>query len=141
MQPLGHNRHGPKIGRGSAPFVGRGARSPSNTMSPGPTFLPSGILTHAAIWPQQTWAENWGKLGPHLTQCGQGKAYVHSKWHLDPSNRLATIHQHHRQIGQDRQWSDSIQRTVLPRMKPVDDFPRFGSVLLSSFSALVLLSE
>jgi len=27
-----------------------------------------------------------GELGPHLTQCS------HAKFHLDPSNRLATIH-------------------------------------------------
>jgi len=39
------------------------------------------MLIHAAIWPQQIWAENWGgcaplgegELGPHLTQCGQGR--------------------------------------------------------------------
>jgi len=37
-------------------------------------------------------------------------------WHLDPSNRFATIHQHHRQTDrQDRQRSDSIGRTVLGR--------------------------
>jgi len=29
-----------------------------------PTFLPSGILTHSAIWPQQIWAENWWGLCP-----------------------------------------------------------------------------
>jgi len=29
-----------------------------------------------------------------------GEAYFHAKWHLDPSNRLATIHYRHRQ---DRQ--------------------------------------
>jgi len=23
---------------------------------------------HPAIWPQRTLAENWGALGPHLTQ-------------------------------------------------------------------------
>jgi len=33
-----------------------------------------------------------GDLGPHLTQCGQTEAYLHAKFHLDPSNRLATIH-------------------------------------------------
>ena len=27
---------------------------------PRPTFVPSGILIHPAVWPQQTWAENWG---------------------------------------------------------------------------------
>ena len=37
------------------------------------------------------------------------EAYLHAKFHLDPSNRLATVNQHHRQ---DRQWSDSIGRTV-----------------------------
>ena len=51
------------LGDGSAPpFWERGAGSPSNTMSLGtrPTSLPIGILIHPAIWPQQTWAKNWG---------------------------------------------------------------------------------
>jgi len=39
-----------------------------------------------------------------------GKAYLRAKFHLDPSNHLATIHQRYRQTGQ---WSDSIGRTVL----------------------------
>jgi len=49
----------------------------------------------------------------------RAEAYPHTKFHLDPSNRLATIHQRHRQIGHryrtDRtgQRSDSIGRTVL----------------------------
>ena len=63
MQPFGHNRHGPKIGRGDcAPFFERGTGSPSNVMSLGqrPTSVPCGILIHPAIWPQQIWAENWG---------------------------------------------------------------------------------
>jgi len=54
---------------------------------------------------QRIWAENWwdcaplgeGELGPHLTQCGQAEAYLHAKFHLDPSNRLATVHERHRQ--------------------------------------------
>jgi len=29
------------------------------------------------------------------------EAYLHTKWHLDPSNRLATIHQRYRQDRQD----------------------------------------
>jgi len=41
-----------------------------------------------------------GELGPHLTQCGQGRDLPHVKFHLDPSNRLATMHQCHRQKGQ-----------------------------------------
>ena len=34
-------------------------------------------------------------------------------WHIDPSNHLATVYQHYRQDRTDRQWSDSIGRTVL----------------------------
>ena len=47
------------------PFWGR-VGSPSNTKSPKPrpTSVPSGILIHPAIWPQQTWAENWGCAPP-----------------------------------------------------------------------------
>ena len=97
---------GRKLGALS-PFWGGGAGSESHTMSFGsrPTFLPSGILIHPTIWPQQISAQNWGlcplgevDLGPHLTQCDQGRGlYLHAKFHLDPSNRLATIHQRHRQ--------------------------------------------
>jgi len=29
-------------------------------------------------------------MGPHLTHCGRVEAYVHTKWHLDPSSRLDT---------------------------------------------------
>ena len=49
-----------KLG-GSAPLLGGGARSPSNTKSPGPrpSSIPSDILIHAAIWPQPIRAENW----------------------------------------------------------------------------------
>jgi len=43
------------------------------------------------------------------------EAYLHAKFHLDPSNRLATVHQLHRQdrTGQTGQQSDGIGRTVL----------------------------
>ena len=44
-----------------APFRG-GTGSPSNTMWPGPSSVPSGILIHPAVLPQQTWAENWGAV-------------------------------------------------------------------------------
>ena len=49
---------------GCAPFLGRGAGSPSSTNLPGPrpSSIPGNILIHAAIWPQQIWAENWGAL-------------------------------------------------------------------------------
>ena len=103
--------------------------------SPMPTSVPSAILIHPDVWPQYTWAENWGicplfgeELGAHLTQCGQAEAYLHAMFHLDPSNRLARVHQkRYRQTdrtdmtdktGQtdkqtDRQRSDSIGRTAL----------------------------
>ena len=32
----------------------------------------------------------WGELGPPLTQCRLGEAYLRTKWHLDVSRRLAT---------------------------------------------------
>jgi len=54
-----------------------------------------------------------GKRGTHLTQCGQGQGLPACKFHLDLSNRLATIRERHRQTGQTRQRSDSIGRTVL----------------------------
>ena len=49
-----------------------------------------------------------GELGPHLTQCGQGRGL--------PACRLATVQQCHRQRQTDRtdrQWSDSTGRTIL----------------------------
>jgi len=53
----------------------------------------------------------------------RAEAYLHAKFHLDPSNRL--IRQRHRQTGQtdrqDRQQFDSIGRTVLQKVaqKPI----------------------
>jgi len=44
------------------------------------------------------------------------KAYLRAKFHLDPSNPLATIYQRHRQTdmtGQDNGRTDSIARSVL----------------------------
>ena len=73
-------------------------------------LFPSGILIHPAIWPQQTWAENlglcppppffWGGAGFPLTQCGRADAYLPDKFHFDPSNHFATIHQRSRQTVQ-----------------------------------------
>jgi len=59
-------------------------------------------------------------IGPHSSYCfvivekisiylsishnvPRAEAYLRAKFHLDPSNRLATIHQRYRQTGQDRQ--------------------------------------
>jgi len=45
----------------------------------------------------------------------RAEACLRAKFHLDPSNRLAAIHQRYRQdgTGQTGQRSDSIGRTVL----------------------------
>jgi len=65
-----------KIGEELRPFWG-GELGPHLTQSLGarPTSIPSGIVILPAIWPQEIWAENCGggKLGPRLTQCGQGR--------------------------------------------------------------------
>jgi len=63
-----------------------------------------------------------GELGPHLTQCGQGRglpACEVSYWysqpfgHSTPASQTGQTGQTDRQTGQDKQRSDSIGRTVL----------------------------
>ena len=65
-QPFGHNRHRPKSGGCCAPLFWGEVGPPSNTMLPGPrpTSVPSSILIHPAVWPQQTWAKKWGTAMP-----------------------------------------------------------------------------
>jgi len=89
---------------GAVPLLGVGYRGgagfPSNTMSPGPrpNSVSSGILIYPTVWPQQTWAEHWGLCPfggrqswvPIQHNVIGVEAYVHAKFHLDPSNRLAT---------------------------------------------------
>ena len=72
------------------------------SLGPRPTSLTNGILIHPAIWPQQIWSENWGRLCPFVegelatlcqlsSQRGQGRGlYLRAKFHLDPSNKLET---------------------------------------------------
>jgi len=43
----------------------------------------------------------------------RAETYLHAKFHLDPSNHLTTVHECRRQDRTDRQWTDSIGRTVL----------------------------
>ena len=67
---------------------------------PRSTSLPSGILIHAAVWPQYT-GQNWwmlcspfvGERGPYLTQCG------HTKWHLDHIHPAVWHNRHGSKIG------------------------------------------
>ena len=66
---------------------------------PRPTSKPSGILIHPDVWPQQTWLKIGGAVrffrgagSPSTTVWpGLRPTYIHAKWHLDPSSRLATI--------------------------------------------------
>ena len=53
-----------------------------------------------------------GELGPHRTQCDQGPGLppCRIKFHLNPSNRLATMYQRYRQTGQDRQGEPFYKR-------------------------------
>jgi len=44
-----------------------------------------------------------GELGPHLTQCRLGEAYLCTNWHRGPSTRFVPIHQLYRQDSQDRE--------------------------------------
>jgi len=48
---------GRKLGK-AVPLLG-GAEVTQCGLGRGYTFVPSGILMHPAVWPQQTWAENW----------------------------------------------------------------------------------
>ena len=100
---------GRKLGRGLWPLCGEVAGSPSNTVAWAETrglatSIPSGILnlnpfSHLATTDMHKIGGAvplWG-MGHHLTQCGHAEAYLHAKFHLDLSNRLATIHQRYRQ--------------------------------------------
>jgi len=96
----------------AVPVFGEGELAFHLTHSPGPrpTSLPSGILIHPAVWPQQTWTENWG-----LYPFGGGKAGSPSDtmWpgprptSMPGFNRLAIIHQRHRQTGQTDRQTDN----------------------------------
>jgi len=88
--------------------------------------MASAILIHPAVWPQWTWAENWGGGLRPLPFGGRGAGSLSNIMWTGPRptcmpsfifrHRLATIHQRYRQYRQDRtdrQRSDSIGRTVL----------------------------
>jgi len=93
---------GRKLGRVLRPLGERGAGSTSSTMWPGsrPTSVPSAVLIHPDVWPQWTWAENCGvrlcplfgegSLVPIYHKVAWAEAYLHTKWHLNPSSDLAT---------------------------------------------------
>jgi len=105
--------HRPKIA--VLAFFVWGAMSPSSTMwpEPRPTSVPSGILIRPANLAARRGPKSGGRccapffggrgeLGLRLTQCGWAEAYLHAKFHLDPSNCLATIHQRYTDRQRDR---------------------------------------
>ena len=95
------NRRGPKIG--AVPlFSGKGLGP-----NPAQCGLGRGLPPYqVASWSIQPFRHNRcgprigalrpflgpGELGSHLAQCGLAEAYLHTKWHLDPFIRLATIY-------------------------------------------------
>ena len=119
---------GRKYGGLLCPFRRGGAGSLSNKMWPGQRsiFVPSGIFIHPSIWPQRYRpkiggsAPFWGGVAgsPSSTLWPGPRPVLHAKFYVDPSNRLATVHQCYEQdrtdrTDRDRQQSDSIGRTVL----------------------------
>jgi len=144
MQPFGHNRNGPQLGRGLCPLLGEGrVGSTANTKSPGlrPSSIPSGILIHAAIWPQQIWDENWVGVGSpsNIMWPGWGlPACQVSSWFVQPYGHSARTLQTDRQTDRQQtgQHSDSIGQTVLQtvaqkyynKLKQLKK-PRFGRLL------------
>jgi len=124
------------------PFWGGELGHTSNTKSPGPRSIsvPSGILTHPAIWPQQIWADFFfggGGLCPFME--GGAGCPSNTMWPVPtptcvPSFILIhpTVWRQYTNVtdktGQDRQTdgtrSDSIGRTVLqtaPKNEKVTD--------------------
>jgi len=110
---------------GLCPFFERGTGPPSNTIWPGPRsiFVPSGILIHPTDCPQQTWAENcglclffWGggTRFPSNTMWPEPRpTSVPSGMLIHPTVCPQYTNVTDRADGTDRQWSDSIGRTVL----------------------------
>ena len=56
----------------------------------------------------------------------RAEAYLHAKFHLDPANHLATVHERHRQDRTDRQRTDNIKWFILC----------YGTVVLSCLCCL-----
>jgi len=110
MQPLGHNRHGPKSG-GQALFV------PLFGRQLGPHLTQCCLYRHLPPYQVASWSiqplatthmgQNLGgravppflegELGPHPTQCGLDWGLPPYQVAPNPSNHLATIHQRYSQ--------------------------------------------
>jgi len=109
--------------------------------------MPSDILIHTAIWPQQKCAENSGlcpfgegELGPHQTQCGQGRgvpACQISSWSGQTFGHNARTLQTDRK---DRQRTETVLQMVAQKSSAVAEMgdrghnrhgPKRGGLLCS----------
>ena len=61
---------------------------------------------------------SWRGAGPHLTQWGQGRGLFCVEFHLDPFNRLATIHQGYKQTDRQTDRQDKIDNGSIAQAQP-----------------------
>jgi len=87
--------------RGGAVPLSREGAGPHLTQCRLGQDLPPYQVTSSSVQPfgHTTWAESGegaasafflGEPSRHLTQCGLDEAYLHTKWHFNPSSRLTT---------------------------------------------------
>jgi len=123
IQTFGHNRHGPKIGRGLCPFFGRGELGAHLAQCGLGQGLPP---RHVTSWSIQPFGHNRygpkiggcapleeGQLGPHLTQCGQRRglpACQVSPWSIQPFGHNTAMSQTGEidRTGHDRQYRETM---------------------------------
>jgi len=55
----------------------------------------------------------WGLWVPIQHNVARAEAYLHAKFHLDPFNRLATVHLRHRQDRQTGQTGQTDRQTTV----------------------------
>jgi len=118
---------------GAVPLLVGRSWVPCNIMwrGPKPTFVPSGILIHPAVWPQQLCAKNWGaglcplfgeeSWVPIWHNVAWAEAYLHIKWHLDPCSCVATIEMSRKLGAQPPFWGakfGSLSNTMLLGSRP-----------------------
>jgi len=67
--------------RGCASFGGAGSPQQCGQVRGLPPYaIPSGILIHPAVWPQQTWTENWGAAVPLWGELGSQNSPSNTMW-------------------------------------------------------------
>jgi len=90
IQPFGHNRHGPKLGRGGcALFTGGSWVHIEHKWLLDPCSRLATIDVDRKLGAAPPLL-GWGAGSPSNT-VAWAEAYLHTKWHLDASSRLATI--------------------------------------------------